>query len=214
MAKSNGLVDIHQEYNIFKHYFRFNPHVLELALESYDCGLYYGHTGNPGILTIVDYQLPSYDKRLWTLDLKKHKVLYHTWVAHGAGSGTVNATTFSNRLNSFDSSIGLYETGLSYSGEWGYSMHLRGLEHGFNSNALRRSIIMHPGNYVSKKCIKKHGMIGMSHGCFAVPVSLNRDIIDTLKDGSLLFVYYPSQNWLHHSAFLHCPILRKYHKSV
>lgn len=211
MAESNGLVDIHQEYRAFKHYFRFNPHMLKLALESYDCGVSDGHTGNPNLLTIVDYQLPSYDKRLWVLDLSDHKVLYHTYVAHGAGSGTVDATTFSNQVNSYDSSIGLYETGVSYFGEWGYAMRLHGLERGFNSNAFKRDIVMHPGKYVSKKSIEEYGMIGMSHGCLAVPVTLDHDIINTLKGGSLIFAYYPNQKWLHHSAFLHCPILRKFH---
>lgn len=210
-AEQNGLVDIKQEYKAFLHDFRFNPYVLKLALESYDCGIYYGHSGNPGILTIVDYQLPSYDKRLWVLNLYNHKVLYHTWVAHGAGSGTVDATTFSNTVNSEDSSIGLYETGVSYFGEWGYAMRLIGLERGYNSNALKRDIVMHGGKYVSKKSIQQYGMIGMSHGCFAVPVTLDRNIIDTLKDGSLIFAYYPNQSWLAHSSFLHCPILKHFH---
>ncbi len=211
LAESNGLVNIKDSYHAFEKYFRFNPRMLKLALESYDCGVYYGHDGNPGILTIVDYQLPSYRKRLWVLDLNNQKILYHTWVAHGAGSGKIDATTFSNRVNSYDSSIGLYETGISYFGEWGYAMRVHGLERGFNNNAFVRDIVMHGGRYVSKKSIEEYGMIGMSHGCFAVPVTLDQDVINTLKGGSLIFAYYPSARWLHHSAYLHCPIIRKMH---
>ena len=31
-----------------------------------------------------------------------------------------------------------------------------------------------------------------------------RGVIDTLKDGRLLFAYYPDQRWLKQSAFLQC----------
>jgi len=210
-AEKNGLINIHKEFLIFKHAFKFNPKLLKLALEAYDCGIYYKDANSPGLLTIVDYQLPSYDKRLWVLDLYNNKILYHTWVAHGAGSGGVDAKTFSNIIDSYDSSLGLYKTGVSYFGEWGYAMRLKGLEPHFNGNVYRRHIVMHGGKYVSKKAIKKYGMIGMSHGCLAVPVTLDHDIIDTLRGGSLIFAYYPKKKWLRHSKFLHCPILRKMH---
>jgi hypothetical protein len=209
-AESNGLVNVHQEFNAFKHDFLFDPKLLKSALDAYDCGIAAGYSGNPYILTIVDYQLPSYDKRLWVLDLANHRVLYHTYVAHGAGSGKVDATHFSNKPSSQDSSIGLYDTGVSYFGAWGYAMRLYGLEPGYNSNAFRRDIVMHGGGYVSNRSIELHGMIGMSHGCFAVPVTLDHNIIDTLKDGSLIFAYYPDPWWLAHSHYLHCSVLHEF----
>ncbi len=209
-AESNGLVNINQEYRDFKNYFPSDPQVLKDALEAYDCGIAAGYSGRPYILTIVDYQLPSSDKRLWVLDLGTHHLLYHTYVAHGAGSGKVDATYFSNTPHSDASSIGLYETGVGYFGDWGYSMRLYGLERGYNNNAYRRAIVMHGGRYVSTQSVAEYGMIGMSDGCLAVPVTLDRSIIDTLKDGTLIFAYYPKSYWLATSRFLHCSTLKEF----
>lgn len=207
-AGSTDIVNIHQEFNAFKQYFPFNPALLKLALEAYNCAVVSGHCVQREILTIVDYQLPSYDKRLWVLNLRTHRLLYHTYVAHGAGSGIVTPTHFSNIMNSLDSSIGLYETGISYMGDYGYAMRLYGLDRGYNNNAYKRAIVFHGGDFVSDKSIEEHGMIGMTHGCFAVPSTLDYKIINTLKNGSLIFAYYPNPGWLSHSEFLHCSVLQ------
>lgn len=210
LAAPHGLVNIRTEYKAFRHDFAANPTVLSDALDAYDCGIARGDPDRHDILTIVDYALPSFDKRLWVLDLATHRLLFHTYVAHGAGSGKIYATDFSNRNNSDESSIGLYETGKSYNGEWGYAMRLYGLERGYNSNAFKRDIVMHGGSYVGSASVKKYGMIGMSDGCLAVPVRLDHQIINTLKNGSFIFAYYPNSYWLATSHFLHCRILRKY----
>lgn len=208
-ADTNSTVDINQEFNAFKKDFQSDPQVLTDALEAYDCGIASGDVAHPDILTVVDYSLPSFEKRLWVLDLADHQVLYYTYVAHGAGSGKVDATRFSNDPQSDESSIGLYETGNSYFGDWGYSMRLYGLEEFYNSNAFRRAIVMHGGKYVSNQSIMEYGMIGMSDGCLAVPINIDRSIIDTIKNGSLIFAYYPSSYWLATSRFLHCSILKR-----
>ncbi|MFW5822897.1 MAG: murein L,D-transpeptidase catalytic domain-containing protein, partial [Tangfeifania sp.] len=39
------------------------------------------------ILTVVDFSLPSTEKRLWVIDLSTNKVLFNDWVAHGKNSG-------------------------------------------------------------------------------------------------------------------------------
>lgn len=209
-AEKHGLVNIQQEYQDLKQYFSFNPQLLKDALEAYDCGVATGHAGRPDILTIIDYQLPSSDKRLWVIDLARHRLLYNTYVAHGAGSGKADATYFSNSPRSKASSIGLYETGNSYNGDWGYAMRLYGLENGYNSNAYRRAIVMHGGRYVSMISVLEHGMIGMSDGCLAVPTTLDHSIINSVRDGTLIFAYYPKHYWLETSRFLHCSVLKTY----
>lgn len=206
---NKGLVSIDDEYRAFKNYFEFDPKVLKLALKAYDCGVAAGRSNKQGLLTIVDYQLPSNQKRLWVLNLYRHRLVYNTYVAHGAGSGKVDATFFSNTVNSLSSSIGLYETGSNYSGQWGYAMRLYGLEPGFNSNAFKRKIVMHGGKYVSQNSVNRYGMIGMSHGCIVVPQPLDHKLINTIKNGSLIFTYYPSYAWLYKSKYLHCPILTR-----
>src|SRR5690606_10028430 len=61
------------------------------------------------ILTVIDFTLPSTEKRMVVLDMKNKKVLYHTIVSHGRNSGDKYARSFSNRHGSFQSSLGFYE---------------------------------------------------------------------------------------------------------
>jgi hypothetical protein len=115
------------------------------------------------------------------------------------------ATEFSNDGNSFKSSLGFYVTGGTYSGEHGYSLRLDGKEAGINDNAYDRSIVMHAANYVNEKVIKTKGFIGRSLGCPAVPPSLHKAIINTIKDGSCLFLYSPNSFYISHSRLLNVP---------
>lgn len=148
-----------------------------------------GALKNDSILTIIDFDQPSYKKRLYVLDIKHYKMLFNTWVAHGKNTGKELAEYFSNKDESNKSSLGFYVTEETYNGSNGYSLKLKGLERGTNSNALRRAIVMHGADYVSQSFINAQGYIGRSHGCPAVPVALNRPIIQTIKNGSCLFIY-------------------------
>ncbi len=141
------------------------------------------------LLTIIDFSLPSTQKRLFILDVEAGKVLYHTYVAHGRGSGKLIAETFSNIPESYQSSLGFYETSGTYIGKNGFSMKLKGLETGINHKAEERAIVVHGAPYVSEQFIRQQGFLGRSHGCPALPENLNRPIIEKIKDGSLLFIY-------------------------
>ena len=144
------------------------------------------------ILTIVDYSLSSKENRLWVIDLKKNSVIFQSLVAHGRNSGNEFAKTFSNKPESYKSSIGLYLTGETYYGKHGYSLRLDGLEKGVNSNARDRAIVVHGADYVSESFIKQNGRLGRSLGCLALSQELTKEVIDTIKNKSCLFVYYPS----------------------
>ncbi|MEJ0080302.1 MAG: murein L,D-transpeptidase catalytic domain family protein [Puia sp.] len=104
-----------------------------------------------GILSIIDFSLPSYKKRLFILDLENGKLLFNTLVAHGRNSGQMIATKFSNRSRSFESSLGFYLTGETYNGQKGYSLRLLGIEQGINNNAYRRGIVVHGAAYVNEE---------------------------------------------------------------
>lgn len=156
------------------------------------------------ILTIIDYSLPSNKKRLWVFDLKKNKLLFHTYVSHGLTSGALLANYFSNNYNSKTSSIGVYQTEKHYYGRDGLSLRLDGLDKGFNNNAFNRYIVMHGGWYVEEPFIQKYGRAGRSWGCPAVPNQLAKPIIETIKDKTLFIVYYPNDNWFYKSKFLNC----------
>ncbi|MET0300340.1 MAG: murein L,D-transpeptidase catalytic domain family protein [Flavitalea sp.] len=158
-----------------------------------------GTITNTDILSIVDFSLPSAQKRLFIMNMRTGKLLFNTYVSHGKNSGEEVATRFSNDQNSFASSLGFYITGKTYKGEHGYSLRLEGLEKGINDNALSRGIVVHAANYVNEKMAMQRGMIGRSLGCPAVPVKLHRPIIQQIKEGSCLFVYGPDSSYLTHS---------------
>ncbi|RZK62809.1 MAG: murein L,D-transpeptidase catalytic domain family protein [Hymenobacter sp.] len=139
-------------------------------------------------LTVIDFDLPSTEKRLWVLDLAEHKVLFHTLVAHGHNSGENEANNFSNTDQSNMSSLGFYVTGHEYEGKHGHSLRLQGLDEGFNTNALTRSVVMHGADYVSEAFIKQNGRLGRSLGCPALPMDQYSQIIDAVKGGSCLFL--------------------------
>jgi hypothetical protein len=157
------------------------------------------------ILSIVDFSLPSSKKRLFIIDVMSGKLLFNTFVSHGRNSGQEMATQFSNDINSFKSSLGFYVTGSTYKGEHGYSLRLEGKEAGINDNAYDRSIVMHAANYVNEKVIKVKGYIGRSLGCPAVPPSLHKAIINTIKDGSCLFLYSPDKFYISNSKLINQP---------
>lgn len=141
------------------------------------------------ILTIVDFSLPSTEKRMFVLDLDKKAVLLESYVAHGKNTGDLYAKSFSNKSNSNKSSVGLFLTEGSYNGRNGYSLRLNGLEKGVNDNAKKRNIVVHGADYANPKFIKTSGRLGRSLGCFAVPESVNAEIINTIKGKSILYVY-------------------------
>ena len=147
------------------------------------------------ILTLVDFSLSANSKRLWVIDMSTNKVLYHSLVAHGRNSGEEFATAFSNKSESYQSSLGFYLTGETYQGKHGLSLRLDGLERGINDKARERAVVIHGADYVSDSFIKQHRRLGRSQGCPALPVELNQEIIKTIKDKSCLFIYHPSRSY-------------------
>lgn len=154
------------------------------------------------LLTIVDFSLPSSEKRLFIIDMEQQKVLIHTLVAHGRNSGEKMASRFSNLDASHQSSLGFYVTGGTYTGSNGYSLKLKGLEPGFNDRAESRAIVMHGAPYVSENVVKSTGRLGRSWGCPAVSQQEHKKIIDLIKGGSCLFIYAPQKNYLAASTLL------------
>ncbi len=178
-----------------------SPNVLRLALQAVEVAEKQG-LGNGQVVAIIDFSLPSTKRRLWVLDLEHKQVLFHELVAHGKGSGENFATAFSNQPGSFQSSLGLYVTESPYEGEHGYSLRLRGLEQGINDQAEARAIVIHGAWYVSQNMIEQQKRLGRSLGCPAVEPAVVKPLIDTLKNGRLLFAYYPDRQWLSTSKFL------------
>ncbi len=161
-----------------------------------------GMLKNDDVLTIIDYNQPSVNKRLFVIDMKNNRVLTSSLVAHGKNSGLNQAVRFSNVPGSFKSSPGFFVTSRTYQGKHGYSLRLQGLEAGINDNAEMRNIVMHGADYVSPDFIRRHGRLGRSHGCPALPFSQYRQVIDLIKNGSCLFIYNGDQRYIGRSGML------------
>lgn len=174
----------------------------EYALKGYNYFVKSGKLNNERILSIVDFSVPSSKKRLYIIDVKEGKLLYHTYVSHGRGSGREQATEFSNTPESFKSSLGFFITKDTYIGKHGFSLRLDGQEKGFNDNALSRAIVMHNAAYVNEALVRSQGYIGRSLGCPAIPPALHKPIIEKIKNGSCLFLYSPNKNYTSNSKIL------------
>lgn len=180
------------------------PHVLAMALEARDCAAELDATAPASRLAVIDFSLPSTERRLWLFDLDTDELLHAEHVAHGRGSGENLAQRFSNVENSHQSSLGLFRTDETYYGGNGYSLRLDGLEPGTNDRARDRLIVIHGASYVDPETAVRQGRLGRSYGCPAVRPQVARALIDDLKHGQLLFAYYPDPDWLARSPFLGC----------
>lgn len=179
-----------------------SPDVLRLALRAVACAAASDVIEPPRTLTLIDYSRPSVEPRLWVFDLTSGRLVFADLVAHGRGTGENMATRFSDRLNSHQSSLGLFVTGDAYVGRNGYSLRLDGLEPGFNGRARERAIVVHGAPYVDAAVAAAQGRIGRSWGCPAVREAVARDVIDTIRGGGVVFAYYPDPRWLEASRFL------------
>jgi len=169
------------------------PQTLKAALGAYSWALSHEKLGrNKDVLTVVDFTLPSYEKRMWVINLRENKVLMKLHTTQGAGSGVVIAKRFSNVNHTQESSLGLYVTSEEYYGGHGKSMRLDGLQKGINDNARKRNIVIHAAAYASPEYIKANHRAGRSWGCFAVAPSRKDNLLAYIKGGSAFFAYAPS----------------------
>lgn len=154
------------------------------------------------LLTICDFSQSSAKKRLYIVDLEKNEIVLNTYVAHGKNSGGQFATKFSNKTSSHQSSLGFYLTKNTYYGEHGLSLKVTGLEPGFNDKAMQRAIVVHGAEYIDESWLTRNNHMGRSFGCPAVPDDESDFIINTIKNGTCLFIYHPSTKYLKGSKLL------------
>ena len=174
------------------------PAVLEQACVGYLTLHPTGRIERAGLLAVADMDLPNTRRRLWVLDLRQAKVLHHSLVAHGEGSGQLRATRFSNLEKSACTSLGFYRTAGTYEGIHGYSRRIEGLDKGQNANAYDRYVVLHAADYASPKYIAQHGHLGYSRGCPALPPEQFKEIIASVRVGSMLLISGPglASRWL------------------
>lgn len=153
-------------------------------------------------LTIIDFSKPSTEDRFYIFDACTQELVFSTVVAHGQKSGDLYATKFSNKEESHQSSIGFYVTTSTYtSSKYDLALRLDGKEY-TNSHAKSRGIVMHGAKYASYDYIYKYGRLGRSYGCPALPYEYSKRVINMIKDGTCLYIYYPSASYQKYSKYL------------
>ncbi|GAB6012026.1 murein L,D-transpeptidase catalytic domain family protein [Viscerimonas tarda] len=157
---------------------------------------------NKDILSLIDFSKPSTKERLYILDMKQKRLLYSSLVSHGKNSGENYATSFSNQNGSYKSSLGFYVTENTYQGKNGYSLILDGLERGVNDKAKERAIVIHGASYSNPSVIASSGRLGRSLGCPAIPQAMCQKVIDTIKGGTILFIYANDKTYAKKSPVL------------
>jgi len=182
-----------------------NPDAFTQALKGYNLLRSKKLTTNNRILTIIDYSKSSEVRRFFVIDISKGRILFKSLVAHGRNSGINYAESFSNKKCSYKSSIGFFLTGDTYYGKHGFSLRLTGLEEDINDNAMDRAIVIHSASYVNEEFIKRYGRLGRSYGCPALPQENYENIVNTIKDNTCLFIYYPDKEYLLESKIINPP---------
>jgi hypothetical protein len=145
---------------------------------------------------VLDFAAHSSTPRFHVIDRASGRLLQSFRVSHGHGSEGKRddgyAEVFSNEHGSNASSLGLYQTGETYSGVHpGLSMRLDGLSP-TNSNARSRFIVIHEAGYMEPEAWKgkKSGRPGRSEGCFVFAKADRDAVISHLQGGALIYASY------------------------
>jgi hypothetical protein len=141
---------------------------------------------------LIDMKIPSKYFRLFVVDLKTNKIISKGLCAHGSGSeiaGT-DSLQFSNTPNSYMTSLGLYKIGGSYTGSFGKSYKLAGLEKS-NDKAAARAIVLHRYSCVPDE--EQYYPICNSLGCAMLSENYFEELIPIIDQESkpmILKIYY------------------------
>jgi hypothetical protein len=163
-----------------------NPELKARALASLEANRRFVRQAD--VIGIADFNKASRDPRFYIVDLRSGFVTEHL-VAHGRGSDPAHSgwlEMFSNDVGSEATSDGAYLTGDAYTGKYGYSLRLTGLDPS-NSNAEARQIVVHSAWYAEPRMIDAFGKLGRSEGCFALPGISHAEAMTRLGSGRFLY---------------------------
>lgn len=140
------------------------------------------------IVGLADFGAHSSQPRFHFANLEAGTVTSYL-VAHGAGSDPERdgwLHWFSNEPGSNATSRGAYISYEWYTGKYGTSIRLGGLE-AENSNVLDRAIVLHSAPYATPAFVAEHGMLGRSNGCFAMNPADFPYALTQLSGGRLIY---------------------------
>ncbi len=111
---------------------------------------------------LIDMSLPSGQNRFFIYDLKNDSVTAASLVAHGnCFEYWLEGRKYSNEVGSGCTSLGRYKIGTPYTGKFGYSYKLHGLDSS-NNNAYERTVVLHahacvPDSETSEEICQSNG---------------------------------------------------------
>ncbi len=145
---------------------------------------------NESTCFLIDMSLPSGENRFFIYNLKKDTVSTAGLVAHGnCFQNWLEGRKYSNVVGSGCSSPGKYKIGIHYTGKFGYSYKLHGLDSS-NNNAFERTVVLHSHSCVPETEVADE--ICQSNGCPMVSpgfLAHLKKIINTSKKPILLWIY-------------------------
>jgi len=149
-----------------------------------------GNGFNETICFLLDMSLPSGQNRFFIYDLRKDTLQSAGLVAHGnCFEAWLEGRRYSNVVGSGCTSLGKYRIGNSYTGKFGYSYKLFGLD-STNDKAYERTVVLHA--YTCVPDTETPDEICQSNGCPMVsPAMLLRlkALINNSKKPVLLWLY-------------------------
>ena len=175
---------------------------LDYALRGFHYLKAKGKLKDSTMLTVVDFSMSGNDKRMFLIDLDSMKLVRKSLCAHGVNSGSLYPRKFSNIHESRQSSLGFYVTGKAWNDRrLKYCLRLSGQE-SCNDKAQSRGIIIHAADYATQEFIDKYGTLGRSYGCPAIPWDDYEALINTIKEGTCFYIYYPDRRYLKYSKMI------------
>jgi L,D-transpeptidase catalytic domain len=145
---------------------------------------------NPDYCFLIDMSLASGQPRFFIYDLAKDSIRQSGLVAHGnCYQDWLEGRKYSNKVGSGCTSLGRYRIGNPYTGMWGYSYKLHGLDSS-NNNAFERTVVLHGHRCVPSEAVEEE--ICQSNGCPTVsPDFLVRlkQLINSSAKPVLLWIY-------------------------
>ncbi|MBL0272413.1 MAG: murein L,D-transpeptidase catalytic domain family protein [Chitinophagaceae bacterium] len=145
---------------------------------------------NENTCLFIDMSLPSGQNRFFIYDLFKDTLQSSGLVAHGnCFEYWLEGRRYSNAMGSGCTSLGKYKIGNSYTGKFGYSYKLIGLDSS-NSNAFERTVVLHAHSCIPETEVDTE--ICQSNGCPTVSpnlLSVLKKIINTSTKPVLLWIY-------------------------
>ena len=140
---------------------------------------------------LVDMSLPSGRNRFFIYDLKKNTIMNSGLVSHGSCNETFLARPkFSNESKSGCSSLGKFKVGEFYTGKYGKSFRLYGLDN-CNSNAYKRAVVIHGYDCVPDEEIYPRVLCN-SLGCVMVSYKFFDNIVRLIRKSEkpiVLWIY-------------------------